>query len=77
VEEFSRPLLDVLFSNPRLTRVRILQEVALAKKLHLVFWDVCMDWDPVASILEIVGNPYLIGFSSLPGFSTARTLSSV
>ena len=40
----------------------VLQEVAVAKTVHLRFGNICMDWESFARILPIVFHPCIIRF---------------
>ncbi|KAK1765883.1 heterokaryon incompatibility protein-domain-containing protein, partial [Phialemonium atrogriseum] len=67
--------LSDFFLNPWFTRMWIVQEVALSKELHLLYGDVCMDWDVVRQSLSILMGKHMMGnFPQMDGsfFSKER-----
>jgi hypothetical protein len=51
--------LGILLSNPWFTRIWMLQEIALARKVRLVFGGPSMDWEHFAGALPIICDPLL------------------
>ena len=66
LNEHSDPLgwkyLGILLSNPWFTRIWMLQEIALARKVRLVFGGPSMDWEHFAGALPIICDPLLSRF---------------
>jgi Heterokaryon incompatibility protein (HET) len=50
-----------LFCKPWFNRIWIVQEVAFAKSVHMLFGRVCMDWDTLAQAIPVIFHPNIIG----------------
>ncbi|EPE31772.1 Heterokaryon incompatibility protein, putative [Glarea lozoyensis ATCC 20868] len=54
-----------LFSHPWFSRTWVLQEMALARKLAMVYGTICLDWPLVDSGIQIMLDPYTVGFTQM------------
>jgi hypothetical protein len=54
-----------LFSHPWFSRTWVLQEMALAQKLAMVYGTICLDWPLVESGIKIMLDPYTVGFTQM------------
>jgi hypothetical protein len=52
-----------LFSHPWFSRTWVLQEMAVAKNLAVVYGTICLDWPLVEFGIEIMLDPYTVGFT--------------
>jgi hypothetical protein len=58
--------LGILFSKSWFTRIWIVQEIALAKNIQLVFGDASIDWEKFAGVLPLICDPLLTRFLGSP-----------
>jgi hypothetical protein len=55
------PALGSMLSRAFFERLWVVQEIALAKKVHIVYGDITMEWDSLASAAKFLGDPRLMG----------------
>ena len=77
--DFAWRYMGVVFRQPWFTRSWMLQEIALAKRVDLVFGGVSLDWEVFAQSLPVLGNPLLGRFlgSSDAEYEVTRPLLGV
>ncbi|KAG4424247.1 hypothetical protein IFR04_002651 [Cadophora malorum] len=77
--DFAWRFMGPVFSQPWFTRSWMLQEIALAKRVDLVFGGVSLDWEVFAEALPVLGNPLLGRFlgSSDAEYEVTRPLLGV
>jgi hypothetical protein len=55
------------FRNPWFYRVWIVQEAAVAKKLHVIYGGICMDWIHIGRAVAVLFDSELISLLHVPG----------
>ena len=50
-----------LFCKPWFNRIWVVQEVALAKSVHIVFGRICMNWNTLVPAIRIIFHPTIVG----------------
>ncbi|KAN0122840.1 Heterokaryon incompatibility protein (HET) domain containing protein, partial [Hyaloscypha variabilis] len=55
------------FRNPWFYRVWIVQEATVAKKLHIIYGGICMDWIHIGRAVAVLFDIELIGLLHVPG----------
>ncbi|KAK4113027.1 hypothetical protein N656DRAFT_778543 [Canariomyces notabilis] len=55
------PTLASLLSRTFFERLWVVQEIALAKKVHVLYGDITVEWDNLATVAKFLGDPRLMG----------------
>ncbi|PQE15262.1 Heterokaryon incompatibility protein [Rutstroemia sp. NJR-2017a BBW] len=57
------PAVVRLFSHPWFSRAWVVQELALPRTLHVIYGEICLDWEMIAATSRIMMDPFIVGIT--------------